>query len=41
MMETNNTTLIEVDKGIKVVPGANTIVTTLDKFINSGRNSSI
>ncbi len=33
--------LIEVEKGIKVIPGANTIITTLDKFINWSRKSSL
>jgi len=32
---------IEVEQGIKVIPGANTIITTLDKVINWGRKSSI
>jgi NADH-quinone oxidoreductase subunit B len=33
--------LVEVEKGVKVLPGANTIVTTLDKIVNWGRLSSI
>jgi NADH-quinone oxidoreductase subunit B len=33
--------LVEVEKGVKVLPGAGTIVTTLDKIVNWGRLSSI
>lgn len=33
--------LVDVEEGIKVIPGANTIITTLDKFINWGRESSL
>lgn len=33
--------LIEVEEGIKIIPGANTIITTLDKIINWGRASSL
>ncbi len=33
--------LIEVEEGTKVIPGANTIITTLDKLVNWGRQSSI
>ena len=33
--------LVEVEDGVKVVPGGNAIVTTLDKLINWGRKSSI
>lgn len=33
--------LVEVEKGVKVLPGASTIVTTLDKIVNWGRLSSI
>ncbi len=37
----DNEQLVEADKGIKIIPGANTIITTLDTFINWGRKSSI
>jgi NADH-quinone oxidoreductase subunit B len=41
-MVLDNTGLVEVEKGVKVVPGANAIITTLDKYlINWGRLSSI
>jgi NADH-quinone oxidoreductase subunit B len=33
--------VIEVDEETKIVPGGNTIITTLDKLINWGRKSSI
>ncbi len=39
--DTDDAALIEVEKGIKIIPGANTIITTLDKLINWGRKSSI
>ncbi len=41
-MVLDNTGLVEVEKGVKVVPGANAIIATLDKYlINWGRLSSI
>ncbi|KJR40555.1 NADH-quinone oxidoreductase subunit B [Candidatus Magnetoovum chiemensis] len=33
--------IVEIDEGIKIIPGANTIITQLDKLINWGRASSI
>jgi NADH-quinone oxidoreductase B subunit len=33
--------LIEVEEGTKIIPGANTIITSLDKVFNWGRKSSI
>jgi NADH-quinone oxidoreductase subunit B len=33
--------LIEVGEGTKIIPGANTIITSLDKIFNWGRKSSI
>jgi NADH-quinone oxidoreductase subunit B len=33
--------LIEVEEDIKIIPGANTIITTLDKIVNWGRASSL
>ena len=33
--------LVEVEEGTKIIPGANTIVTSLDKVVNWGRSSSL
>jgi len=33
--------LVEVEKGVKIIPGGNTIITTIDKLVNWGRLSSI
>lgn len=33
--------LIEVEEGTRIIPGANTIITSLDKVFNWGRKSSI
>jgi NADH-quinone oxidoreductase subunit B len=33
--------LIEVEEGLRIIPGANTIITSLDKVFNWGRKSSI
>ncbi len=33
--------VIEVEKGVKVIPGGNTIITSLDKVVNWGRAGSI
>ena len=41
MLISTTADIIEVEKGIKIIPGANTIITTLDKLINWGRASSI
>ncbi|MBI5408957.1 MAG: NADH-quinone oxidoreductase subunit B [Nitrospirae bacterium] len=35
------TDLVEVEKGTKIVPGGNTIVTSLDKIVNWGRKNSL
>jgi NADH-quinone oxidoreductase subunit B len=33
--------LVQIEEGLKMIPGASTIITTLDKVINWGRKSSI
>ena len=40
-MNNKNTGLIEVEEGIKIVPGTNAILTTLDNVVNWGRKSSL
>lgn len=35
------TTVVEVEKGVKIIPGANTIIAAIDKLVNWGRLSSI
>ncbi len=40
-MDTTSITLTEVEEGTKVIPGGNTIITTLDKLINWSRKSSL
>ncbi len=37
----NTDSLIEIEDGIKIIPGANTIVTSLDKVVNWGRKSAV
>lgn len=41
MVIDGTTALVEVEGGVKVIPGANTIITTLDKLIKWGRLSSL
>jgi NADH-quinone oxidoreductase subunit B len=41
LIDTTTTMLVDVEEGIKAIPGANTIITTLDRFINWGRTGSI
>jgi NADH-quinone oxidoreductase B subunit len=33
--------LVEVEEGTKIIPGANTIITSIDRLVNWGRSSSI
>ena len=33
--------VVEVEKGVKVIPGANTFIMAMDKVINWGRLSSL
>lgn len=37
----NTTETVEVEKDLKIVPGANTIITTIDKIASWGRRSSL
>jgi len=41
MIIDTTTTMVEVEEGVKIIPGANTIITTMDKLINWGRVSSL
>jgi NADH-quinone oxidoreductase subunit B len=40
-MNTDKHTLVEVEEGTKIIPAANTIITSLDKVVNWGRSSSL
>jgi NADH:ubiquinone oxidoreductase subunit B-like Fe-S oxidoreductase len=33
--------VVEVEKGLRVIPGASTIIATIDKIVNWGRLSSL
>lgn len=33
--------VVEVEKGLKVIPGANAVIATIDKIVNWGRLSSL
>ncbi len=35
------TSMVEVEEGIKIIPGANSIITSIDKIVNWGRASSM
>lgn len=39
--ETNETGLVEIEKGLKIIPGANTIIAGMDYLVNWGRLSSL
>jgi NADH-quinone oxidoreductase subunit B len=41
MVIDGTTMVVEVEKGLKIIPGANTIIATLDKIVNWGRLSSL
>ncbi len=38
-LRAQNTDLVEVQKGIKIIPAGNTIVTSLDQLVNLGRSN--
>lgn len=40
-MVMDSTGTIELEEGLKIIPGANTIIATLDKVVNWGRRSSL
>jgi len=40
-MNSDKPTLVEVEEGTKIIPGGNTIITSLDKVVNWGRSSSL
>jgi NADH-quinone oxidoreductase subunit B len=40
-MNTDNHKLVEVEKGIKIIPAANTIIMSLDKVVNWARSGSL
>ncbi len=40
-MNTDTHTLVEVEDGTKIIPAANTIITSLDKVVNWGRSGSL
>jgi len=40
-MSSDNPALIEVEEGTKIVPGGNTIITSIDKIVNWGRSGSL
>ena len=33
--------VVEIEKGLRVIPGANTLIATFDKLVNWGRVSSL
>lgn len=41
MVIDSTTEVVEVEKGLRVIPGANTLIASLDKLINWGRLSSL
>lgn len=41
MVIDGTTALMEVEKGLKIIPGANTIIASFDKLVNWGRLSSL
>lgn len=41
MIIDSTTSVVEVEEGVKVIPGANTIIAGIDKIVNWGRYSSL
>lgn len=40
-MEISNLGAVELEKDLKIIPGANTIIASLNWFVNWGRRSSL
>ncbi|HSW62426.1 MAG TPA: NADH-quinone oxidoreductase subunit B family protein [Dissulfurispiraceae bacterium] len=40
-MKKEDSGLVEVEEGVRVIPGANTVITSVDKIVNWGRASSL
>lgn len=41
MVVTDTSGVVEIEKDLKVIPGANTIIASIDKLVNWGRLSSL
>ncbi len=41
MVADSSTELVEIEKGLKIIPGANTIIASIDKIVNWARLSSL
>ncbi len=41
MVIDSTTEVVEVEKGLRIIPGANTLIASLDKLINWSRLSSL
>jgi NADH-quinone oxidoreductase subunit B len=39
--EVNQVELVEIEKGVKMIPGANAFIMALDKLVNWGRAGSV
>lgn len=40
-MLTGHANVVEVEKGLRVIPGANVVIASFDKLVNWGRLSSL
>ncbi len=41
MIIDGTTAVVEVEEGLKIIPGANTIITNIDRIVKWGRKSSM
>lgn len=41
MVIDGTTSLVKIEKGLKIIPGANVIIASFDKLVNWGRLSSL